>query len=277
MWRSGPKGVPCAIFMTISIRACRRSRRTSTCSTPRSCVSSSRTSARGSPRPAVRAMRAAAVQPDLRRSARRPWLAPGRLPARRAGERHGRRHRPVASLSLGRPFAVSLQPRRPVWLEDADPRPPRVGRGRPLPRQPGRGVLPSRRRNDRPRSPPAARARATTTCSCRRSTTSTACAPRRRRRRCRSICSRATRAVSSATPTTSARARRVLPVGLRQRRLRWSRTWFTPSARQVQAVRSAAISSKTAANASQSANECAIESVHSSSRPGVMKTPRFML
>jgi len=45
----------------------------------------------------------------------------------------------------------------------------------------------------------------------------------------------------------------------------------------AQAVRSAAISSKAATNASQSSKECVIESVHSSSRPGVMKMPRFML
>ena len=43
------------------------------------------------------------------------------------------------------------------------------------------------------------------------------------------------------------------------------------------AVRSAAISSKAATKASQSSKECTTESVHSSSRPGVMKTPRFML
>ena len=43
------------------------------------------------------------------------------------------------------------------------------------------------------------------------------------------------------------------------------------------AVRSAAISSKAATNLPQSSNACATESVHSSSRPGVMKTPRFML
>ena len=45
----------------------------------------------------------------------------------------------------------------------------------------------------------------------------------------------------------------------------------------AQAVRSAASSSNAATNVLQSSIVCVIESVHSSSRPGVMKMPRFML
>ena len=44
-----------------------------------------------------------------------------------------------------------------------------------------------------------------------------------------------------------------------------------------QEVRSRAISSKTRTNWSQSSTVWVTESVHSSSRPGVMNTPRFML
>ena len=46
----------------------------------------------------------------------------------------------------GRPVALPVQPRRAGRLDDADPRPPRVGPDRPLPRRPGRGDLPARRR-----------------------------------------------------------------------------------------------------------------------------------
>ena len=61
---------------------------------------------------------------------------------------------------VGRPVAVPVQPRRPGRLDDADPRPPRVGPDRPLPRRPGRGDLPARRRRDRDLvRRPAARAR----------------------------------------------------------------------------------------------------------------------
>ena len=42
-------------------------------------------------------------------------------------------------------------------------------------------------------------------------------------------------------------------------------------------VRSAASSANTSMKRSMSASSCCTESVHSSSRPGVMKTPRFML
>ena len=42
-------------------------------------------------------------------------------------------------------------------------------------------------------------------------------------------------------------------------------------------VRSDASSAKTSMKRSMSASSCCTESVHSSSRPGVMKTPRFML
>jgi GNAT superfamily N-acetyltransferase len=48
-------------------------------------------------------------------------------------------------------------------------------------------------------------------------------------------------------------------------------------ARTRQAVRSRPSSSKTATNASIASPSCATESVHSSSRPGVMKIPRFRL
>ena len=44
-----------------------------------------------------------------------------------------------------------------------------------------------------------------------------------------------------------------------------------------QEVRSRAISSNTRTNWSQSSKVWVTDSVHSSSRPGVMKTPRFML
>ena len=43
------------------------------------------------------------------------------------------------------------------------------------------------------------------------------------------------------------------------------------------AVRSLASSANTSMKRSMSASSCCTESVHSSSRPGVMKTPRFML
>ncbi len=42
-------------------------------------------------------------------------------------------------------------------------------------------------------------------------------------------------------------------------------------------VRSAASSAKMSMNRSTSPSSCCTESVHSSSRPGVMNTPRFML
>ena len=45
----------------------------------------------------------------------------------------------------------------PPGLDDPDPRPPRLGARRPLPRQPGRGVLRAARRHDRAHAPAAAR------------------------------------------------------------------------------------------------------------------------
>src|SRR4051794_14022481 len=51
-----------------------------------------------------------------------------------------------------------------------------------------------------------------------------------------------------------------------------------PAAREIaQAMRSSAIASKTWTYASTDASSWVTESVHSSSRPGVMKMPRFML
>ena len=50
-----------------------------------------------------------------------------------------------------------------------------------------------------------------------------------------------------------------------------------PRSRLAHDVRSAASSANTSMKRSMSASSCCTESVHSSSRPGVMKTPRFML
>ena len=73
------------------------------------------------------------------------WL-PDALPGGRPGERDGRRHRPVAAVPRRRPLADAVRARRPLGLADADPRPPRVGARRPLPRHAGRGDLRARRR-----------------------------------------------------------------------------------------------------------------------------------
>ena len=79
-----------------------------------------------------RGLRARSGRSSSRRCTR-ARLAPGGVQARRARQRHGRRHRPVAALPLGRPLALPVQPRRAAGLDDADPRPPRVGARRALP------------------------------------------------------------------------------------------------------------------------------------------------
>ena len=95
----------------------------------------------------------------LRAGAHATRLAAGGVQAGRARQRHGWRHRPVAPLPLGRPLALPVQPRRAAGLDDPDPRPPGVGARRPLPGQPGRGVLRSGRGQHRAHAPAAARAR----------------------------------------------------------------------------------------------------------------------
>jgi hypothetical protein len=62
-------------------------------------------------------------------------------------------------------------------------------------------------------------------------------------------------------------------------RLARAREAGTPAQRPApaQAVSSAAIASKTWTYWSTEASSCVTERVHSSSRPGVMNTPRFML
>ena len=95
--------------------------------------------------------------------------------------------RPVAAVPRGRPRAVAVRARRPAGLRDADPRPPRLGPRRALPRDAGRGGLAERA--GRASSSSGARSRpATSTRCCRRATTSTASARRPPRRRSRSTC-----------------------------------------------------------------------------------------
>ena len=127
-------------------------------------------------------------------------------------------HRPVAALSLGRPLALPVQPRRaagsmtPIhdhlaWglvglyqgnqdEEFYDPGDGSIELTRRRPLAPGRllrAAAAGRRRPSRPRRRP-------------------------RRRPSRSTCSRATPAASSATPSTTAPAPRALPLRLRERR-----------------------------------------------------------
>src|SRR5919198_6466888 len=80
-------------------------------------------------------------QTALRRAPRRSALAAGRVPGGGSGERYGRRNRPVAPLPRRRRVVVALLARGAIGLADADPRPPRLGSRRSLPRNTGRGDL----------------------------------------------------------------------------------------------------------------------------------------
>ena len=134
---------PMCDFTTSTVRF-RRSRPTSTGSTPPACAGSSPTCASGSPQAQSPPHACELISPLFAELlADRDWVpAAYQEPAVDSGMGGGIGQ--WLDVPRRRPVAVAVQPGRAARRDDAGPRSPRVGPRRRLPRRPGRGVLPAR-------------------------------------------------------------------------------------------------------------------------------------